>query len=935
MMRCNKKYRLVVFLSLVMLASFTFSGMPVDGADRIDPVEEGVFAQTQKEATTQHSEVLTGFSTGSHIYHVKPATLKNGIRGVVGAAYDGKVLGYSADGKRLWSSQAGESFPYDLFVDDIDGDGKDESMIASSDGTLYVLNHKGRLLWSYTTPAPLYNVCTVQGNDGKKYIITGGIDKHIYKLSATGTKVDAYVPDDSSNKQAGVVRHVISGDMYGTGKEYVIAVITYSVNRTNLMMMLDPDDMSKPVWVTDFNDLDLKAKKKFIGRCMVQDINKDDKCEILLPYYSSKQTRGEMAVFNSEGGFIENHESTAFNDQLRSRDYRMAQLSYVNIPSMSDEYVLLFFASDILVRNLDGEVRAIYSAPASFAGGEFDPETNTYYMASDISGGDAIYALKLDNDHWGEAFENIQQVGRIKEIQGNIRTLDEQIDAFVMPSYQQSISKDHLISLNHIDPKIESALTNDAIHFPKNYLWTEDYDRSSLSEYWATHKDKRKKYDMTAEQIIAEATRLEAEGQDFTVWAGHTTDPFYFSMSTAEEILKAAPNHFKMFIFSEFAKSDENMDYAIKNRLIPLAELCQQYGTAKVFFRNKNIFWTGTFYNPIWAQLYNEKYKDVLIISTEDTNTRTAELSLAGRMGIWLTGAVDNWGTRMVEDNASYNRQYEWSSQKTQSHYMRNMVYHMSQGAKYLQNFVLPENDQTIPIYKMIDKGILITPEREDILSISDVALAMKSPDEGYIEHGENGHNIALFDPTYDEKYVFDQLDCYWAGYPTAKHDFSNYGYGVKNRMSNFLPNTYYGMIPILPDDYDIEGSRFVDKITTDGKYFYDENNTKQEPDIYRKTVVKKLNQARKRMPVVVEGDVAWTVVRIDNSHLRIYILDSGYVNPEERQATIKLQNMNGTKAKNILTQETLKIKNNTIHVTVPAGVFSIVDVTFSNTTNH
>jgi hypothetical protein len=104
-------------------------------------------------ATGQSSEVLSSFFTDAHtVYHLRPATLPGGERGIIAAAYDGAVLCYTPQGRRLWIAKPGNDFPYDLCVADIDGDQRDEALVATAGGTLYAVDDEGSSLWSFHRP---------------------------------------------------------------------------------------------------------------------------------------------------------------------------------------------------------------------------------------------------------------------------------------------------------------------------------------------------------------------------------------------------------------------------------------------------------------------------------------------------------------------------------------------------------------------------------------------------------------------------------------------------------------------------------------------------------------------------------------------------------------------------------------------------------------
>jgi hypothetical protein len=136
-------------------------------------------------------------------------------------------------------------------------------------------------------------------------------------------------------------------------------------------------------------------------------------------------------------------------------------------------------------------------------------------------------------------------------------------------------------------------------------------------------------------------------------------------------------------------------------------------------------------------------------------------------------------------------------------------------------------------------------------------------------------------------------------------------------------------MVPIVPDDMVLSKfPRFKEKVSTDGEFFYDQDGKKFTAEEYKPIMEEKLKESAAKLPVLVKGEVAWNIVRIDPNHLRITLVDPGYTDPAERSAEIIFQHVKATECRDILSGETLKISDQRMNVIVPAGVFRIIDVT-------
>lgn len=860
------------------------------------------------------SPPLSAFATGGHtVYHLQPVALdRAGARGVVSAAFDGTVLCHSRDGRLQWQTRAGDRFPFDLAVADTDGDGLEEVYVATAAGTIDAFDHDGRRRWTFAREAPFHQVCPLRTASGQWVILAGGIEETLFALSPAGEL-------RGSRKTGDVVRHIRGGNIKGDGQPYA-AVATASNGRNGRLslLLIDPETLDVVWHRTDLEKGLYRNRQRFFSM-IVCDLDADGREEIVLS--SSWEYHGLIVAYDHRGERV----LTSSDPRIPNADYRMPLLTHVKPARGGEERILSLYANYLIVYDRRGRFQSLLTSRYDFANAAFDPQTGTYYLGSSTAGGDGIYALDLTHPGWPRAFEGIRPVGRLAEIERNVEVLQTQLASFRRPAYQPAPGS---FTVQGSPPA--GAEYRHVRFVARPQLLQKVTDRTQL---WCRDIDRRFEYRLTQAEILASVRAREARGGDFYVVAGHGT-AVYMAPDTLEKIIAAAPRHFQGFVFAELQDVDAKMQEIVERILLPLARHCQRAGR-KIVLENKNIFWAGTCYLGFWNRiLLNPDFKDVFVPALEESNSRTQELSLAGRVGLWATGSFDRWLSRSIMDNACFNRWWEWSSPQVLSHYLRHLALTVTLGSDQLAVGILqgplskPLGRQLRPFYEMLEKGVLVAPRPDDLLSLSDLCLGMRSPPaKRYLAHGINSHRCD-FDEVARAPMVFDRLDNYWGGAPVADHDFSGYGYGCARRMLNFLPTTPFGLVPIVPDHLDLARfPRFREKLSTDGEFFYDESGRAYGAAEYKPIVLEKLAQAAARLPVRVRGDAAWSVVRIDPSHLRVTLVDPGYLDPAPRNVAIVLQGVTARAGVDLLSGERLTLRDGAIHLTVPAGLFRVVDL--------
>ncbi len=866
------------------------------------------------EVKNKSDQEINSFSTNGHtVYHLRTGSVSKEQRAVFTASIDGVVQCFKLNGKLIWQAGTDGGFPFDLCVADIDNDGLDEVLVASGNGSLYAFDNNGKSLWTFSKEPPLYQVSVARQKDGSAIVLAGGVEQILYAISPKGEVVKKL-------KTQHCIRHIRTGNILNDANDYVaLATTSTGLNGNLTLMLINPADLNV-IWAKDnLGNYGFNMRKRFCSM-LVTDVNKDGYDEIMLTGGNGPHD-GRLYCYDHQGERV----FIIVDEKIPRVAYRMNLLRHVKLPG--DEFILGHYGNILIVYELDGTCREVLKGHYSFTDSYFDPDLKTLFMGSSVSGGDEVISLRLDQPGWQKEFETVVSSGKIAEIEKNIETLNRQIKEFTPPDYQPAPVDINIIAQEPVNNHFHH------LSFTKNITLTQKIENPD--ELWCLETDKRWKYDLSADELVDIVAKNEAEGQNIIIWAAHGSAVF-FPLSTFKRLLEAAPKHLIGFVFAEMEGTDRHMQDVVAKLLLPIAELCKEHKKV-IVFRNKNIFWNGSCYLPFWREvLLNKRYSDVFIPGLEETNCRTQELSLAGRIGLWQTGSFDHWACRTVTDNANFNRMFEWGGQQVITHHLRNLVSSASMGSDLFFSDIWGGSDtdslfeQLIPFYEMVEKGIIHIPQKNELLSLSDFALGMKSPPSAtYIEHGRNGHSYS-FPETEKTEMVFNRLDTYWAGALIDSFDYSYYAFNAKRRFLNFLPETPFGMTAIIPSETQ-KNETFKNIILTDGEYFYDEKGEQRTAKNYQAVVEAALAESASRMPVVVKGEAHWSVVKLDAEHIRVTLIDPGYLDPAERKCEIILQHIQAISCIDILSGEDLPVKGGYISLTVPAGIFRIVDVTLRN----
>jgi len=854
----------------------------------------------------------------------------NGIRDIIAAKYnkepvfyiselDGAVSCYTTDGKKLWNAQTkAKAVLFEINAADIDNDGKDELVAASGDGHIYCWDDNGKLLWAFAPDHKVrFSEIAILKTD-KIQIFAGGNDYQLYELDAKGQLV-------TQTKINGIVRVIETGNFLEAGQPSIF-LMTYKQDkfRWDFMGFINPKDKSVEKSLKYQNKKHRSWAKFMMTDIDVADINKDNKDDLL--FFGDVAFKGQIIGWNSDFETIFQFDAHKKTKQRYCHGVGIVlpQRDEILYQSGGIQYVLDFKGA---IKTQVGQ-RYGKKVYRDFA---YEPMTNQAIVAGEVGGGNGVYQYDLNQDNWLETEH--QRLGRMEEVQQNMAQLYQQTLNFKMPSYQQPAKKPWLMVTSFKEAPALQSLKGNPIKYIIQETFTEDFDRTTIienvGEKEAAKRDKRKKYNLSQAEIVAKAKVHEANNQPFVIWAGHGNDPFYVSIETLEKVLEVAPTTCNGFIYAEMhASGDARTDYFIDEYMPRLAKAIRKNNIAKIYFRNKNVFWAATCHLGKWNEIFfSGKYKDIVAPASEDTSSRTQDINLTGRVGMFVGGYVNDFCMRLVDDNPTSWRPLSPGGQTSISPFLRQGVILAAYGARtgIIVDNRFAEQPHLNTLFALMKSGVLPMVEKEDILSIGSWHL-MQDIDKKLLKTINNHHKMNQYKES-DDKAVFSVAQMHSAGASGPEYDYSK-TIGVNYRWLNYLPTFPNGIIPIAPisskADLAKNNTPFVVSNMKEGII----DGQKIPVKLFGRMMNTMAKAGATQLPVLVDG-ASWSAIRLDENHIRVIIVDPNYVNPQQQEVTITFQGKTPKSATDILLKETLSIKKNTVKLTISAGSMRFVDLTY------
>lgn len=887
---------------------------------------------------------------------------------IVASSYEGRVVAYDLNGNHRWSLPLSGYMNHDLWCEDLSGDGVDDVLAANADGSLYCIDGvTGRLLWSFhPSDAPMSSVCVLTSEYGK-WIACGGYDKNLYYLNPSGELLKTIASATYSQEHTWDYSMTVPHDREHTinflrparmsdGRE---VLVLHGVCHTMAVLARGSLYCFEALADLPYQSIEL-VEGRPMGEMRVGDTDQDGNDEIFLGGSGLRDAHNLLHVdlVTEQQNLMD---VMSIEGDIESFGYRVVQPEWIGTEE-GGRYIILFGSRILLVPpSLDPVESEVLTCRYSFNDVWKAPGAGLLILASAQSGGSCIHILDLKDPDWRIAYESVQPPGKIATILRNTENTRLQLSKYQKPEWQRASKKVFLMTesipdaLYPLVERIRNGEDNPVFYNNTSVNGAEAWDRSSMTnERYRERRDTRRKYVLTQPEILEHFDQsYKTAVCGLTYWGGHGNDPYMFQLETWKKVLENNHGKKTVMIFPELEDHSDFFSEVMDDYFYPLAEYCRSHDS-KLYIRCKHTFWQANVYLPMWDRLRSGEFSDVFIPSMEETTDKSMELSLASRLGIWASGAVDSWGSRCARDNPSFDRLRQFSHQMLPSHFLRMMVFHISYGAQYINNFPVDQHYMSL-LWELIEKGVIYVPDRSEILSFSPVHLSMLNPDETWIEESSNVKWTTFFDAEKEpeQKEVFGRLSGTWPGAPVNEWDFSKYAAGIDDRRLHFLAPYPHGMVLITPsqgDGQNVEGIQrgrlrdhlhpiykdILDEYCTDGvRYLNPDGSVISDASSYAPKIQSRIKQRSADLPLQVGGEVAWVVAQCAPKHLRLTLIDSGYINPKERQAIIRFQHIKPIRVTDLLSGEVFlpgSFAEDTLKLIVPCGLFRFLDIELEST---
>ncbi len=798
--------------------------------------------------------------------------------------------------------------PVSLALGDVAGDEEEEIAVASMDvaENVYLFDLAGRLLWK--RPFDDNRCARVAigdlNGDGKGEVVVGS-GNTVYALSGAGKEL--WQANFGGPRVAGLAVGDINGD------EKAEVVVGFEAQGLFLAAL---DSAGHRLWA--FRPPDI-AGSLTVSTVNIADLDGDQAPEIV-----AGASGGRAFVLRGDGS-----EKWRFTPRERARDIALAAASDV-LPEVRGREVILCGRRSLRVLRSDGA--ELFSCASRLPIMDFSPSPTAPALLYLGSGGfhdGAYYELALlrgkENDLESFARDDpcVREAERVYQAVQAMAPLalpeavrpgrKFRIILFVSPP-----TRERILRVWQFVRERQSAELEFVLMFWMKELPVELHRSAPISQ----------------EQIVNVARICEENEIPFLFFCDHGARP-WITLETARKTVEAAPRYCRGFYLAENVyEYPSDVFWQWMDWVDGLLELCAAHGK-KVVFKEMYDCWAFLVADRRVAERwFKPQYRSVIVPMLASNNAHAPELTIGGMVGLWLAGAVDDWGMSSQHWNVNWQivTKVEHESVCPPDIIFRMDLaaaalgcsyFHIEGGQKFLTRQVTLDPEAKLHrelLQELMRKRALLPPAPEQVVGLSPLAIVYDrpSPPAGAGKVGSPAGRVGT-----PLREGFLGVRCCVQTVP--RYYFGAYAYGLTRFCQGLFPQTPFGLVPIVPAlcAQGLGGGRTL--VVTDG------NRVRLggrwlAPDEARGEVERLLAQRAAELPLRAEG--AFLSAQRWGGEYRAVLIDPGYLNPRGARAKLFGPALSGgAVVRDVLSGERLAVRGGAVELVVPPGGFRILSV--------